>query len=636
MHCFSKELFMRTFQWVAFMVILTIVAVKIIMLEPQKVHLLAASAKHISFDPLPLSQDDTQKRQLRVSKALHLTFEHNRTVSYPLHYRTLAKTGEKIGSGTFGLLTDSRGKGLKDTEGALRISNNPDGSSLITTHGKAWLLTHMEEAPGAVYQTALSVSKGVAVKAEDTRPVDLSRISGSIIDCAASKTDYGTHLGGEEDYAMNSRYADSNSPFYVDCLLDGSGHTSAGVFHYFCAYVEAMGEYLHDENIDKRHGYNGRRFSPYHYGYIIELKPDANGTVESAKHYVTGRYTPELAVMMPDHRTLYMSDDGTFKGFWKFVSDTPLTRFETNWKGSLYAAKLTQVSDRHGGKFTIAWRELGHASDAEIRKMIAGKMQLTDIFDIAKPEGKRCPEGFRRINEDGAAECLRIKPEMHKAAAFLESRKYAAYLGATTEFRKGEGLTYDPKHNRLYFSISAMTKSMRDNYRDEETNNDIRLPKNICGAVYALNLDADFSAVDMEAVVVGEPLSEGDAYAEAYRCHPDKIANPDNIMYLGQNILIIGEDSRNHVNNILWAYDMKRAVLMRLASLPIGAEVTGLDKATVQGENMLLFNIQHPFGDTPFNADKETPDEALVSDATPDEKRASVGYIGGFPPGFFR
>jgi len=625
---------MRRFQSIGFMIILVIVAVKIMLLEPQKVHLLAAKAKDISFAPVSLSENDVQKSQLRVTPALSLTFEHNHTSTYPLSYHTLAKSGEKIGSGTMGLLTDKSGQGLYTHDGKARISVNPDGSSLIRVDSRYLLLTHMEEAPGAVYATLLKENNAL-LQAEETAPVDMSGIGGSIIDCAASKTDYGSHLGGEEDYAMNSRYADRASPFYVDCLLDGSGKTTKGVFHYFCHYVEGMRDYLKDPHIDKMNGYNGEMFTPYNYGYIIELHPEENGAVSAAKHYVTGRYAPELALMMPDHKTFYMSDDGNFKGFWKFVSDRPITSFQKVWEGSLYAAKLTQLSDEEGGKFKIGWRELGHASDTEIKALIAKKMKLTDIFDIAVPdENGSCPHAFRKVNEDSALECLRLKPGMHTAAAFLESGKYAAYLGATMEFRKGEGLAYDPVRQQLYFSISAVTKSMLDDYKEEETTNDIRLPKNVCGAVYALSLDENFSAVRMEALVKGQPLKEADPNAEEYRCAPDKISNPDNILYLGQDILIIGEDTRYHVNNFLWVYHIGEKRLTRIASLPIGAEVTGLDKEIVHGKGVLLFNVQHPFADNPEGVDGDTPNEDLIYDATEEQKRAIMGYIDGFPPGF--
>ena len=43
-----------------------------------------------------------------------------------------------------------------------------------------------------------------------------------------------------------------------------------------------------------------------------------------------------------------------------------------------------------------------------------------------------------------------------KWAAFFETRRYAAYLGATTEFSKWEGITFSPSKSKLY---TAMTES---------------------------------------------------------------------------------------------------------------------------------------------------------------------------------
>ncbi|GIW21850.1 MAG: hypothetical protein KatS3mg068_0857 [Candidatus Sericytochromatia bacterium] len=42
--------------------------------------------------------------------------------------------------------------------------------------------------------------------------------------------------------------------------------------------------------------------------------------------------------------------------------------------------------------------------------------------------------------------------ELIKAASFLETRRYGAYLGGTTEFQKEEGITYDKDKNRTLFS----------------------------------------------------------------------------------------------------------------------------------------------------------------------------------------
>ncbi len=588
----------------------------------------------ISFSSVSLSKNDAEKQKMRISETLLVNYDDNTSSIYPLKYRVLARMGDTIGSGKIGLMTDVNHEPILKG-GEEDISDMPDGNSLITVGNKHYLITHMEERPGMLYQTEVTVEEGV-FKAVDTKPVDLSAIGGTIINCASSKTMYGSHLGGEEDYSLNSIFADRHSPFYVDCALDGMGNTVEGVADYFCSYVDAMQSYLGDKNIDKNNGYNGDSFSPYNYGYIVEVQPLADGTTKSAKHYVTGKYTPELAIMMPDGKTVYMSDDGTAKGLWKFVSDTKITAFKADWEGTLYAAKVVQISAENGGAFDVSWIELGHAKDSEIEAMIKSKMKITDIFEISRPdENGSCATGTK-VYEDSTLECLTLKEGQEKAAAFLETRKYAALKGATIEFRKEEGLTYNPDKNVLYISMSEIKKSMEDNYKDQEPINDIRLEANVCGAVYELTLDHSYSGTSMKAVVVGEPLDVNEPYADEWTCHPDGISNPDNITYIGHNTLLISEDTTKHVNNMTWAYDTQRKKLTRIASLPIGAEVTGVDTAAINEKGILLMNIQHPFQDNPEALDGSLFNARLIESATEEQLKASIGYFDGLPSDIFK
>lgn len=595
----------------------------------------APSVSSIAFSPVALAANDAEKRAMRVSPKLTVTYSDDSTQEFELSYNTLAKMGDQIGSGTIGLMTDEDGNPILKGDGSQDISDGPDGNSLIKTGDKYFLVTHMEERPGELYNTELMLDNG-AVSPVNTAPVDLKSIGGTIINCASSKTAYGSHLGGEENYSLNSRYADTASPFYVDCALDGTGSNVGGEFDYFCSYVDGMAKYLNDGSIDKATGYNGSKYTPYNYGSIVEVQPQADGTTKVAKHHVTGRYTPELAVMMPDNKTVYMSDDGTFKGLWKFVSDAAITDFTANWTGTLYAAKVTQTSAENGGAFDMSWVELGHASDSDIAAMIAEKKTLTDIFDIAADTDGTCPTGFKAINEDSALECLQLKTGQETAAAFLESRKYAAYLDATIEFRKEEGMSFDPDRNVLYVAMSAIEKSMEDNYKGTETTNDIRLPKNSCGGVYEVSLDESYSGTSMQAIVVGTPLAEGDEYADEWACHPDGISNPDNITYLGHDTLLISEDTTKHVNNMSWAYNTKTGTKTRIASLPIGAEVTGVDRAVMGDKGLVLLNAQHPFKDNPKNAAGDKPNTALIEAATDEQLKAFVGYIDGIPGDVFK
>jgi len=591
----------------------------------------------LKFAPVALSANDTEKQNMRVSNKLTVTYSNGETADYPLSYKTLMKMGDSIGTGVIGQMTDKNGNALIKSDGSKDISDGPDGNSIINVGDKTYLVTHMEERPGELYNTEIKVENGV-LKTVDTKPVDLSAMGGTVINCASSKTAYGSHLGGEEDYSLNSRYADKNSPFYVDCALDGSSNDLNGSFNYFCSYVDGMNKYLGDTNIDKNNGYNGDSFSPYNYGYIVEVQPQADGSTKSAKHYVTGKYTPELAAMMPDQKTVYMSDDGTAKGFWKFVSDTKISDFTADWEGTLYAAKVAQTSSANGGKFNLSWVELGHAKDSEIKAMIDAKMKLTDIFDIEETTdiGKCTTTGFTPVYEDSGFACLKLKSGKEKAAAFLETRKYAAYKGATIEFRKEEGLTYDADKNVLYVAMSSIEKSMEDNYKDKEPANHIKLSKNICGAVYEVALDSTYSGTSMEAIVVGKPLAEGETYANEWTCSPEGISNPDNITYIGHDTLLISEDTTKHVNNMSWAYNTKTKTMTRIASLPIGGEVTGVDTGVVGDKGVLMINTQHPFKDNPKAADGSKPNSALIENATSEQLKAVVGYIDGIPADIFK
>ena len=52
---------------------------------------------------------------------------------------------------------------------------------------------------------------------------------------------------------------------------------------------------------------------------------------------------------------------------------------------------------------------------------------------------------------------------MEKAATFLETRRYSAYVGGTTEANKWEGISYDPDNGVVYTSITDVSRGMEDN-----------------------------------------------------------------------------------------------------------------------------------------------------------------------------
>src|SRR3546814_10970183 len=114
--------------------------------------------------------------------------------------------------------------------------------------------------------------------------------------------------------------------------------------------------------------------------------------------------------------------------------------------------KWTQTSEAGAsdlGTADISWIELGHASDSEIKTLIDAEPAFADIFELGTATGGACADGFKSVNTNGAGpECLKLKTGQEKAAAFLETRRYAAYPAPTTELRQGEGVRFDPENGR--------------------------------------------------------------------------------------------------------------------------------------------------------------------------------------------
>jgi secreted PhoX family phosphatase len=590
-------------------------------------------SSQLTFSPLTLAQSEAELSSTRVSKTAQF-----RDTSYTLEFKEILHTSQKLKGSPlpFGTLVDKDMRALHTKDGALKISTSVDSNSILQVGRQNYLVTHLESSPGVLYATSL-IRQGESIVPLKTSPIDFSSVGGTLINCAGSKTPWNTHLGGEEDYSLNSLYADASSPFYISCEENKGVFT--GKEGDFCSYVSDMQEYLKDYAIDKSNGYRGKSFTPYNYGYIIEAGFDPEGTSQVAKHYVTGKYTPELALVMPDQKTFYMSDDGNGKGLYKFVSDEKIKGFVKNWSGTLYMAKAQQISKRDGGEFAISWIRLGHSSDTEIKSEIDKGIKLSDIFDVKELQDGRCYEGYKHIFEDARSYCLRLKDAkesslfkdneaLKNAAGFLESRKYGIYLGGTSEFVKEEGITYDEERNVIYMAMSSIKGAMLDDYKTIESANDIRLEKNICGAVYELSLEKDFSVTKMKALVLGKALKENEAYADNYQCSPFQVSNPDNILYIGDNTLLIGEDTTSHLSNMLWAYNTKDKVLTRIATLPIGTEVTGLFKADVEGKKAIFMNLQHPFEDIPVNAKGQKVKEKFLKEIPLSQKNGRIGYIG--------
>jgi secreted PhoX family phosphatase len=189
--------------------------------------------------------------------------------------------------------------------------------------------------------------------------------------------------------------------------------------------------------------------------------------------------------------------------------------------------------------------------------------------------------------QDATAEATELPPVPVVAldnpyAAFLDSRNFAISKGATAEFRKLEWVALDKVNMKVYFAISNLAKGMSDDAGD------IKMQENVCGAILMGELDANMNIASVTPVVFGGKYDEA---AEADGCALDSIAGPDNLYVDPKGNLWIGEDTDDHTNNVLWMWNATTKELKRFATVPLGAEVTGLH---ITADGTLFMNVQHP------------------------------------------
>lgn len=559
----------------------------------------------ISFDGVKIPSNDEDKRKILATSSITVDGKKQ-----DISYNTILRSGEKAGNGVYGLIMDSKGNPILGKDGSLKISNDNDFASLLPVGDKLFMISHFETRPAAMYLTELSQTKDGHLKAISTKNIDFSSVNGLWVPCAGSVTPWGTHLGSEE-YEPNAELVKEN----------GSIND----------YYDAMAAY---------YGGDLKALNPYDYGWSPEVKVlNEKGDVEVTKHYSMGRFAHELAYVMPDEKTVFLSDDGTNVALFMFVADIAGDLSA----GTLYAAKWVQKNAEGVGSADIKWVNLGHSSNKTIKAALDKKIKFSDLFfktDMNK-DGSCLYSSFKAINTTMGAECLKIKPGMEELASRMESRRYAAMLGATTEFRKMEGITYDSKQKNLYIAMSSIEKGMEDNSKNDlGGNNDIKLAKNKCGAVYELKMSSS-NTVDSKGNVINSKFVPNfmhgllagipDKSVEANTCAVYGLANPDNVTFIpNTNTIIIGEDTGSgHQNDYIWSYNIGKKQLTRILTTPYGSETTSpYYYNNINGHGYLMAVVQHPYGEE----DAITKEEDMPKKANDIyEMRAYTGYVGPLP-----
>ncbi len=609
------------------------------------------ASSELSFINIDPATADIEKTMVRTSPSITVN-----GATMPVSYIQLARSGEVHGdnpdTSTYGQIVDDHLKPVLNDDNTHFITNYNDFTSILKVGNKLFSVAQFESQPGGMYLSELRQdSKTGKLAVKSSKALNLSAINGIWNPCAGIVTPWETHLGSEE-YEPDAK-----------TNLAGTGAGLKNMAKFFDGGTTAGGDLS--------------KANPYFWGFPVEVGVTSTNVMNETngyavqKHYSMGRFAHELSYVMPDKKTVYQSDDGTNVGLYMYVAKAPGMLSS----GKLYAAKWNQtsaVSNKDDINADISWIALGEATDDEIKGLIDSGIAFADIFDTAAPTAGSCPADYKSVNANGIGlECLKLKTGKEKAAAFLETRRYAAYLGATTEFRKEEGISFDPDGKKLYVSYSEVDQGMEDGKKngvlqdltvassyDAGTGNHIKANFNYCGAVYGYDVASDSSigsdyvlkkasnviagimtkakdaagvnASTIDAYPAGSPYyamipEGGSAPATAKStCSQDGIANPDNLTFIkGQKTLLIGEDTTDgHQNDMVWSYNIETKALTRIFTTPYGAETTSLyNYPDINGFGYIMAVIQHPY----------TESDSPLASASSSDRQSYAGVIGATP-----
>ena len=570
----------------------------------------------------------------------------------PLAFHSLFQPGDRVGLGTTGVIENTHNKPLTKSLPSTKfgmigqgpfISMSPTASITLQRKNKekdnlylvalydslkegqdknTRILDLWEKLPGTVELIELQQGNESPVTAVDITKVNSNSIKGAWFPAGGTKTPWGTVLSnqGREPDALTYQ----SKPLELANL-----------------YLETSGK------LNKEGGAN-----PYDYGYRIELGLNDNNLPSTTRRLSMGRYSGLSATVMPDERTVYITDDNAHGTLFMFVSD----KAQDLSSGTLYAAQWSQQGDNFIGNGTFNWIKLGHTNDKSIQKLLDSNISFSDIFDhIDNKTYKANPKkyvDYKLINIDAdqaedSGYWIKPKKGMEQAAAFLESRRFAAYSGATTDFSHLKGLAFDPTSNSIYLAINQLSDSMILTYdKPTSASQHIKLTgarEDLqCGSIFKLDLypslkDHTGEMIDSPLVAgIATPVLSGQRNINLTaslqvngRCDVERIAGPANLFYNpALNLLFISEEGSLHLNNYLWAYNTRSKSLTRILSAPIGADISGLDEFSLNKKSYLTVNIQQP---ATYSSLSSFDPELRGFIRRNSEKKASVGYIGPFP-----
>ena len=375
-------------------------------------------------------------------------------------------------------------------------------------------------------------------------------VLGTLNNCGAGKTPWGTYLTCEENFNGYFGSTDEGADVPADYARYGIG---------------AEGRYAY-EKFDARFDTSKNPHEPHRFGYIVEIDPtDPNAT--PIKHTALGRFKHEnaAAVIAPDGRVVvYMGDDERGEFMYKYVSNGVYTpggpTSELLDDGQLFAAKFN--TDGRGEWIALTPEATGMDA-AEIAIFTRRAASAVGATTMDRPE-------WVAVNPVSVEGYCALTNNSRRAADFTNKGGDAAFAVAGSP---------NPRNENRYGQIVR--------WRPE---ND------------------DHAAVDFTwdlYVMAGNPTVHDDLNAGSENVNEGNLFNsPDGMMFDSTGLLWIqtdGDDSNEDGfagmgNNQMLAGDPVTGQIERFMTGPNGSEVTGL---TWSADKRTMFvGIQHP--DAPF------------------------------------
>jgi len=349
----------------------------------------------------------------------------------------------------------------------------------------------------------------------------------------------------------------------ITSLVDGRIWTAEEWFRTNNESISEGGEGVQDTtewtiSTDIPGDFDGAVIEKYqNFNYMVEIDP--REAVAIRKQYNWGRQPFEGGCILPDNQTVYLGADDTPGYFTRFIADTP---------GDFTVGTTSVYSE------SLGWIEMDNTSIDE----------MLNFKQVASEAGATAYNRIEWVVYDPATEAV-----------------YFTETGRDNPASQWEGEVADGAEIAAHHFSRASdqgTDPLNEDYED----------------YYGRVMKFDPATDAMSVVIEGGPEYDN-VILSAY---PDKhLSNPDglNVMEVNeQSYLIICEDLNGTSNGRmpygisnrtceLWLLDLSvqsptPADLVRIASVPVGAEVTGA-VATPDGKSILV-NSQHPSGDLEF------------------------------------